>query len=67
MYIKNKYNIGMKLKLESDNEFKINIIDSSSHITEEVKVVYNNDKKIDIRLEDNSKIKVSLDNLHKKK
>ena len=57
----------MKSKLESENELKINIVDTSSHITEEVKVVYDKDKKRDIKLEDNSKIKISLDNLHKKK
>jgi len=57
----------MKSKLESENELKINIVDTSSHITEEVKVVYDKDKKRDIKLEDNSKIKVYLDNLHKKK
>jgi len=57
----------MKLKLESENEFKIEIVDKSSHLKEEVKVVYDKDAKVDFKLEDNSKIKVSLDNVHKKK
>ena len=57
----------MKSKSESENELKINIIDTSSHIPEEVTVIFDKDKKIDITLDDPSKIKVSLDNLHKKK